>query len=83
MSVVNDPEVVGLAGISEEELARYRKPAAYEGEGGAVAQPPFDPEKPWMRGYPEEAYKVAVATPDEVIAAQAAAFAEPPVKVED
>ena len=78
-----DPEVVGLAGISEEELARYRNPAAYEGEGGAVAQPAFDPEKPWMRGYPEEAYKVAVATPDEVIAAQAEEFKEPPVKVED
>ena len=78
-----DPEVVGLAGISEAELARYRSPAPHEGEGGAVAQPPFDPEKPWMRGYPEEAYKAVLATPDDVVAAQAAAFADPPVKVED
>lgn len=78
-----DPEVVALAGISEEELARYRSPAAYEDEGGAVAQPAFDPEKPWMRGYGEDLYKAVVAAPDEVIAAQAAAFADPPVKVED
>lgn len=78
-----DPEVVGLAGISEAELARYRSPESYEGTGGAVAQPPFDPEKPWMRGYPEELYKAVSATPDEAVAAQAAPFAEPPVKVED
>ena len=78
-----DPEVVELAGISKEELARYRNPAAHEGEGGGVAQPAFDPEKPWMRGYPEEAYKVAISMPDAVVAAQAAEFADPPVKVED
>ena len=29
-----DPEVVELAGISQEELARYKAPAAYEDEGG-------------------------------------------------
>lgn len=78
-----DPEVVALAGISGEELERYRSPAEYQGEGGAVEQPPFDPEKPWMRGYPEDVYKMVVATPDDVVAAQAAAFADPPVKVED
>jgi len=78
-----DPEVVALAGISEEELERYRSPATYEGESGAVAQPAFDPEKPWMRGYGEDVYKMVVATPDEAVAAQAEAFKEPPVKVED
>jgi len=78
-----DPEVVALAGISEEELERYRSPAAYKDEGGAVAQPAFDPEKPWMRGYGEDVYKMVVAAPDEAIAEQAAAFADPPVKVED
>jgi len=77
-----DPEVVGLAGISEEELERYRNPAPYEGEAGAVPQPPFDPEKPWMRGYPEAAYKAMIATPDEVILDRASET-EPPVKVED
>ncbi|MGH0037989.1 MAG: VOC family protein [Myxococcota bacterium] len=78
-----DPEVVALAGISEEELARYRSPEAYEDEGGAVPQPAFDPEKPWMRGYPEEVYKMVVAAPDEAIAAQAEEYKDPPVRVED
>ncbi len=78
-----DPEVVALAGISEEELERYRSPALYEDQGGAVAQPAFDPEKPWMRGYPEDVYKMIAEAPDEAVAAQAAPFAEPPVKVED
>ena len=77
-----DPEVVGLAGISQAELARYRTPQPHEGKGGAVPQPPFDPEKPWMRGYPEEAYKAVVATPDEVLF-ERASETEPPVKVED
>ena len=34
-----DPEVVALAGISEEELERYKNPAAFPGSGGSVAQP--------------------------------------------
>lgn len=78
-----DPEVVALAGISEQELERYRSPAPYQHEDGAVAQPAFDPEKPWMRGYPEELYKMVAATPDEAVAAQAEQFKEPPVRVED
>ncbi len=78
-----DPEVVALAGISDEELERYRHPAAYEGEGGAVPQPAFDPEKPWMRGYGEDLYKLIAAAPDEAIAAQAAQWVDPPVKIED
>lgn len=78
-----DPEVVALAGISEEELARFKRPGAFPGQGGAVAQPPFDPEKPWMRGYGEDVYKMIAAAPDEAIAAQAEPFKEPPVAVED
>lgn len=36
-----DPEVVALNGISAEELARYKNPAAYENTSGApVPQPP-------------------------------------------
>ncbi len=77
-----DPEVVRLAGISADELDRYRAPAPHEDEGGAVAQPPFDPEKPWMRCYPEAAYRAAIAVPDEVIHAQGSE-PEPPVKVDD
>lgn len=78
-----DPEVVELAGISAAELERYRNPAKYEDEGGAVPQPAFDPEKPWMRGYGEDVYKMVAAAPDEAIAAQAEPFKAPPVMVED
>ena len=61
-----DPEVVEIAGISEEELARYVNPAEYAGEGGAVAQPPFDPDgyNPKM---PEEVLKGILSMPDEVV----------------
>jgi hypothetical protein len=77
-----DPEVVGLAGISEEELARYRSPAPFESQGGAVAQPPFDPEKPWMRGYPEAMYRAVASMSDEALA-ERSSETRPPVEVED
>ena len=41
-----DPEVVELAGITPEELDRYRNPAPYADEGGKVAQPELDPSLP-------------------------------------
>ncbi|MAK60280.1 MAG: glyoxalase [Ponticaulis sp.] len=61
-----DPEVVEIAGISEDELARYIKPAEYAGQGGAVAQPPFDPNgyNPKM---PEDMLKGILAMPDEMV----------------
>ena len=74
-----DPEVVALAGISPEELARYRKPAAYVGEGGAVAQPPIDPARPHMH-YPAEAYRRMLAMPDAEFTATRSQT-QPPVKV--
>lgn len=73
-----DPEVVELAGISAEELQRYRNPAAYTGEGGTVAQPPIDPSKPQM-GYSQRALEAMMAMSDEDITASAS-YAEPPVK---
>src|SRR5574338_1384249 len=51
-----DPEVVELAGISAEELARYRAPAPFESRGGRVPQPPIDPAKPHARGFPRPLY---------------------------
>ncbi len=72
-----DPEVVELAGISAEELQRYRNPAAYAGEGGGVAQPPIDPSKPQM-GYSQRALEAMMAMSDEDITASAS-YAEPPV----
>jgi catechol 2,3-dioxygenase-like lactoylglutathione lyase family enzyme len=77
-----DPEVVRLAGISDDELERYRSPAPSDPQGGSVPQPPFDPENPWMRGYPEALYKAMLATPDEVIL-ERSSETEPPVRVED
>lgn len=76
-----DPEVVALAGISEDELARYRQPAAYAGESGTVPQPPLDPSQPHMRGLPPKAYERLLATPDDVLT-KSASETEPPVKVE-
>jgi catechol 2,3-dioxygenase-like lactoylglutathione lyase family enzyme len=74
-----DPEVVRLAGISELELARYKRPAAYAGEGGRVAQPPADPAKPHMV-YPPERYQAMLATPDAEYTRQRSETT-PPVKV--
>lgn len=72
-----DPEVVAAAGISPEELASYVAPAHYDGEGGAVEQPPIDPTKPHM-DYPADDYAKLVATPDALIT-QFASYPDPPV----
>ena len=34
-----DPEVVALAGISADELQRYKQPPGYQDQGGEVPQP--------------------------------------------
>ena len=47
-----DPEVVALAGIAPAELERFRSPAPFADRGGALAQPPLDKSKPYMRGWP-------------------------------
>jgi catechol 2,3-dioxygenase-like lactoylglutathione lyase family enzyme len=72
-----DPAVLAKAGISAEEAARYISPDDYAGEGGSVAQPPYDPARPHM-AYPEAMYRQMIAAPDAVIAAMAS-YAEPPV----
>ena len=61
-----DPEVVELAGISAEELTRYRNPAPYTDEQGAVVQPDITQAKgPHMTNYPEGAYEALMAIPEE------------------
>ncbi|MEM1124207.1 MAG: VOC family protein [Bacteroidota bacterium] len=74
-----DPEVVALAGISEEELARYKSPTKYNGEKG-LKQPPYDPVKPHL-AYPEKVYKNLLATPDEILI-ERGSHTEPPVAVD-
>lgn len=74
-----DPEVQALAGISDEELARYQGSSDYADQGGDVVQPGADAPGPHMAGYPEGAYERSIAVPDEVIWANSEN--EPPVKV--
>ncbi|MFK7918478.1 MAG: VOC family protein [Ilumatobacter sp.] len=64
-----DPEVVELAGISADELARYRSATTFERPEQPVPQPARDPSKPYPRGMPEQLYNAVLGVPDEVIAA--------------
>jgi catechol 2,3-dioxygenase-like lactoylglutathione lyase family enzyme len=73
-----DPGTLAKAGISTHEAARYAVPDDYAGEGGAVAQPPYDPAQPHM-AYPDAAYRQMITAPDALIAAMAS-YAKPPVK---
>lgn len=61
-----DPEVVGLAGISEEELKRYITPAAYTNDGDPLPNPAVNPAKPQMT-YPEGALEMIASAPDEAM----------------
>jgi len=72
-----DPEVCALAGISDEDLKRYTNPAFYKGEGGAVAQPPYDPTKPHSLTPAPEMYQAALLAPDQAIT-DALSIIEPP-----
>jgi catechol 2,3-dioxygenase-like lactoylglutathione lyase family enzyme len=77
-----DPEVVKLAGISPDELARYRAPAPFASQGGNVPQPPIDPSKPHSRGFPKEVYEAILAMSDEEVTARLS-VPTPPVRVDD
>jgi len=74
-----DPEVVVLAGISPDELERFKNPASYAGEGGTVPQPPMDPSKPHLN-YPPKRYAQVLALSDEELT-NLSSYAEPPVHV--
>jgi len=77
-----DPEVVDLAGISPDELERYRNPAGYESPNDPVPQPVFDPAVPWQRGFPQKVYEALIGMPDEVLTERLSENV-PPVLVED
>jgi len=77
-----DPEVVKLAGISPDELDGYRRPAAFAGQGGAIPQPPIDPEKPHQRGIPQAIYQAILGMKDEEVTARMSE-STPPVRVAD
>lgn len=63
-----DPEVQELAGITDEELERFINPADFQGEGGKIPQPEFDPNG-YHPSMPEEAIKAMYAMPDEQVTA--------------
>ena len=77
-----DPEVVALAGISAEELARYKNPAAVEDSGGSVVQPAIEEANtgPHMTNYPPGHYEATMGIPDEV--ALNLVESKPPVSAE-
>ena len=75
-----DPSVLAKVGISSDEAAHYQNPDPYDGEGGSVKQPPYDPNKP-HQAYPKEMYMQMLQAPDQVIW-DTASYAEPPVKIE-
>lgn len=62
-----DPEVVEMAGISAEELARYKRPSDYQDQGGAVLQPALDGPGPHLANYPPGAYEQVLGAPDEAL----------------
>ena len=70
-----DPEVVALAGISDEELEAMKNPPA--GPDGPVKQPAYDPNSYHM-DYPEQQYQMMMMAPDEMMMARMS-YAEPPV----
>lgn len=75
-----DPEVVELAGISAEELERFKNPAAFEDQGGAVAQPVLaETDGPHMTNYPDGAYEAIMTAPDAALLHSVPN--DPPVKV--
>lgn len=76
-----DPEVVALAGISAEELARYKNPEAFTGSGGSIGQPAINEAStgPHMTNYPPGRYESTMGIPDDV--ALNMVESEPPVSV--
>ncbi len=60
-----DPEVVGMAGISAEELARYKNPPTFSDSGGDVPQPDVaSTAGPHMSNYPDGRYQAIMGAPD-------------------
>lgn len=74
-----DPEVQALAGISDEELERYKYPADFTRPAEPVVQPPYDPSRPSLT--PRALYEKIMSLPDEQVLHSVTN--EPPVKVDD
>lgn len=75
-----DPEVTGLCGITETELAELRDPAPFEQPAEPVPQPPF--EQAAFHMHPPEQWQQAMSVPDQVMWDQASETT-PPVAVDE
>jgi catechol 2,3-dioxygenase-like lactoylglutathione lyase family enzyme len=73
-----DPEVQALAGISDDDLARFVTPPAHVRSDEPVAQPAIDPTKPHL-AYPPHVYQHLVGMSDGEM--WSAVTSEPPVTV--
>jgi catechol 2,3-dioxygenase-like lactoylglutathione lyase family enzyme len=71
-----DPEVQALAGISDDDLHRYRNPATFDRPADPVPQPALDGPGPHLV-YPAPVYRQLMSTPDEIM--WNAVESEPPV----
>jgi hypothetical protein len=74
-----DPEVVALAGIDAEELARFRRPAPFARPAQPISQPALDEAKPMPRGWAGYA-QLAAMDDDEFT--KRMSITDPPVKVD-
>jgi len=74
-----DPEVQALAGIDDDDLARYVDPPIYERQAEPVPQPAIDPSKPQLV-YPAAVYQAMLDRTDEQY--WNAVTSEPPVHVD-
>ncbi len=72
-----DPDVVALAGISADELDRYRRPPRFDRPTEPVPNPPIDPARPHM-AYPPAVYERLMSMPDDEFSARMS-YTEPPV----
>lgn len=72
-----DPDVVARAGISPQELERYKRPASVEKLGGPVERPDARAPGPHMTNYPPGVYEKLIALPDSAI--WDASVSNPPV----
>jgi hypothetical protein len=70
---------VALAGISAAELERYGKPVEFAAQGGAIQQPPVDPKKPQMRGWPMGVLEHVLSLSDDEVA-ERMSVTDPPVR---
>ena len=74
-----DPTVVQALNISDEELARFKAPTPYEGDGGIVAQPQLAPIK-HHAVFEREMLKTVLEMPDDEVF-EKLSTPEPPVSV--